>query len=128
MTMLRLMQEKDSLGVVADQIGTPTYVHGLAEACWTLLNKELAGVFHWTDAGVASWYDFAVAIQEEALELGILSKSIPINPLTTADFPTPAARPSNSVLDKTSTWQALGMTAPHWRDNLRLALATLRDS
>jgi len=128
MTMLKLMQEKDSLGVVADQIGTPTYVHGLATACWTLLNKELTGVFHWTDAGVASWYDFAVAIQEEALELGILSRSIPINPLTTADFPTPATRPSNSVLDKTSTWQALGMTAPHWRDNLRLALATLRSS
>ena len=128
MTMLKLMQEKDSLGVVADQIGTPTYVHGLATACWTLFNKELAGVFHWTDAGVASWYDFAVAIQEEALELGILSKSIPINPLTTADFPTPATRPSNSVLDKTSTWQALGITAPHWRDNLRVALATLRSS
>jgi len=128
MTMLRLMQEKGSLGVVADQIGTPTYVHGLAEACWSLLNKELAGVFHWTDAGVASWYDFAVAIQEEGLELGILSKSIPINPLTTADFPTPAARPSNSVLDKTNTWQALGMTAPHWRDNLRKALASLQSS
>lgn len=128
MTMLRLMQEKDSLGVVADQIGTPTYVHGLAEACWALLSKELAGVYHWTDAGVASWYDFAIAIQEEALELGILSKSIPINPLTTADFPTPATRPSNSVLDKTSTWQALGMTAPHWRDNLRTALVTLRSS
>ena len=91
-----------------------------------MLNKELTGIFHWTDAGVASWYDFAVAIQEEALGLGILTKSIPINPLTTADFPTPAVRPSNSVLDKTSTWQALGMTAPHWRDNLRVALATLR--
>ena len=93
-----------------------------------MLSKELAGVYHWTDAGVASWYDFAIAIQEEALELGILSKSIPINPLTTADFPTPATRPSNSVLDKTSTWQALGMTAPHWRDNLRTALVTLRSS
>jgi len=125
-TMLRLMKEKDSLGVVADQIGTPTYVHGLAEACWTLLNKELTGIFHWTDAGVASWYDFAVAIQEEALELGILSKSIPISPLTTADYPTPAVRPSNSLLDKTDTWQALGITAPHWRDNLRKALVTLK--
>ena len=125
-TMLRLMKEKESLGVVADQIGSPTYVHGLAEACWALLEKELVGVFHWTDAGVASWYDFAVAIQEEALELGILSKSIPIKPLTTSDFPTPAVRPSNSVLDKTDTWQAMDMTAPHWRDNLRKALLTLR--
>lgn len=125
MTMLRLMREKDSLGVVADQIGTPTYVHGLASACWAILDKELTGTFHWTDAGVASWYDFAVAIQEEALALGLLSNSIPINPLTTADFPTPAVRPSNSVLDKTTTWQALEMTAPHWRENLRAALATL---
>ncbi len=125
MTMLRLMKEKDSLGVVADQVGTPTYVYGLAEACWTLLRKELTGVFHWTDAGVASWYDFAVAIQEEALDLGILSKSIPINPLTTADFPTPAVRPSNSVLDKTNTWEALGINAPHWRANLRKALVNI---
>jgi len=85
----------------------------------------LSGVYHWTDAGVASWYDFAVAIQEEAIGLGILAKSIPINPLTTADFPTPAARPSNSVLDKSDTWQALGMSAPHWRENLRLALGEL---
>jgi len=125
MTMLRLMKEKDSLGVVADQIGSPTYVRGLALACWGLLDKQLSGVYHWTDAGVASWYDFAVAIQEEAIGLGILAKSIPINPLTTADFPTPAARPSNSVLDKSDTWQALGMSAPHWRENLRLALGEL---
>lgn len=125
MTMLRLMQEKDSLGVVADQIGSPTYVHGLAEACWTALEKDLSGVYHWTDAGVASWYDFAVAIQEEALALNILSKSIPIHPLSTEAFPTPATRPSNSVLDKTDTWQALGLTAPHWRANLKVALAKL---
>ena len=125
MTMLRLMQEKDSLGVVADQIGSPTYVHGLAEACWTALEKDLSGVYHWTDAGVASWYDFAVAIQEEALALNILGKSIPIHPLSTEAFPTPATRPSNSVLDKTDTWQALGLTAPHWRANLKVALAKL---
>lgn len=127
MTMLRLMKEKESLGVVADQIGSPTYVQSLAKACWVALEKELSGVYHWTDAGVASWYDFAVAIQEEALALNILRKSIPINPLTTEAFPTPAARPSNSVLDKTETWQALGLTAPHWRENLRAALSTLAD-
>ncbi len=125
MTMLRLMREKDSLGVVADQIGSPTYVVGLAKACWLLLKKELAGTYHWTDAGVASWYDFAVAIQEEALALNLLSKPIPINPLPTEAFPTPAVRPSNSVLDKNGTWEALGITAPHWRANLREALAKL---
>ena len=125
-TMLRLMKEKDSIGVVADQIGSPTYVPGLASACWAMLDKELTGVFHWTDAGVASWYDFAVAIQEEALALGLLEKSIPVAPLTTADFPTPATRPSNSVLDKSESWKALGVTAPHWRTNLRVALTHLR--
>ena len=124
-TMLRLMQEKESIGVVADQIGSPTYVHGLAAACWGLLEKELTGIYHWTDAGVASWYDFAVAIQEEAVELGLLKSSIPITPLTTADFPTPAVRPSNSVLDKSEIWSALGYTAPHWRSNLREALKNM---
>lgn len=124
-TMLRLMQEKDTLGVVADQVGSPTYVHGLASACWGLLDKNLSGLFHWTDAGVASWYDFAVAIQEEALQLGLLKTAIPINPLTTADFPTPAVRPANSVLDKSRIWEALGEPAPHWRSNLRLALAKI---
>ena len=121
-TMLKLMQEKDSLGVVADQIGSPTYVYGLATACWGLYEKKQTGIYHWTDSGVASWYDFAVAIQEEALELGILKSAIPIKPLTTADFPTPAVRPSNSLLDKSLIWEALGETSPHWRSNLRKAL------
>ncbi len=125
MTMLRLMKEKESLGVVADQIGSPTFVAGLAEACWAFMQKELFGMHHWTDAGVASWYDFAVAIQEEACALKLLDKPIPISPLTTNAFPTPAKRPSNSVLDKTATWDALGFTAPHWRTNLRLALQQL---
>ena len=124
-TMLRLMTEKESIGVVADQIGTPTYVPDLAGACWAMLDANLTGIFHWTDAGVASWYDFAVAIQEEAVTLGLLEKSIPVLPLTTADFPTPATRPSNSVLDKSHTWEALGKTAPHWRANLRVALHRL---
>ena len=114
--------------MVADQVGTPTYVPGLAVACWALLDKKLTGIFHWTDAGVASWYDFAVAIQEEALALGVLEKSIPVAPLTTADFPTPATRPSISVLDKTSSWKALDMIAPHWRSNLRVALSQLKNS
>lgn len=122
-TMLRLMAEKDSLSVVADQIGTPTYVPGLAQACWTVLEKQLTGIFHWTDAGVASWYDFAVAIQEEAIAAGLLKRAIPIAPVTTADFPTPAARPGFSVLDKTTSWQQLGVQPVHWRVRLREALA-----
>ena len=112
-TMLRLMQERDSLGVVADQIGSPTFAGGLANACWSLLGQT--GTFHWTDAGVASWYDFAVAIQHSAVESGILNRQIPILPIPSKQYPTPAERPANSVLDKFSTWEVTGAEPLHWR-------------
>jgi dTDP-4-dehydrorhamnose reductase len=80
---------------------------------------------HWTDAGVASWYDFAVAIQEEALELGLLQRAVSIIPIRTEDLPRPARRPSYSVLDKTSGWRLLGGPAPYWRANLRTMLEAL---
>ncbi len=119
-TMLRLMKERDGLGVVADQIGTPTWAHGLAEALWSFAARAgTAGIYHWSDAGVASWYDFAVAIQEEAVALGLLERAIPVTPITAADYPTPARRPAYSVLDKTATWQLLGITPMHWRTALR---------
>lgn len=121
-TMIRLMNERDSLSVVDDQIGTPTWAYGLAQTIWCLIKKDLAGLFHWTDAGIASWYDFAVAIQEEGLKVGLLSKQIPINPISTSNYPTPAKRPSFSVLDKEATWQALGMKPVHWRMRLRSML------
>ncbi len=128
-TMLRLMQEKDQLGVVADQIGTPTWAKGLAQACWSayanLMQGKEGGVFHWTDAGVASWYDFATAIQEEAITLGLLEKSIPINQIPASAYPTPAKRPSFSVLDKASAYEQLNMKQTHWRQNLRLMLQEL---
>lgn len=118
-TMLRLMADRDQVGVVADQIGTPTYVPGLARALWALSDAKVKGILHYTDSGVASWYDFAVAIQEEAIVAGLLERAVPINPITTAQFPTPARRPAYSVLDKTRTWELLGGPAPHWRNNLR---------
>lgn len=124
-TMLRLMRERDSLGVVADQIGSPTYVGGLAKACWHFISSDQPGIYHWTDAGVASWYDFAVAIQQEALELGLLQRQIPITPLSTAQYPTPAARPSNSVLDKASCWDAMNWTPEHWQATLKMALVQM---
>ena len=127
-TMLRLMQERDSLGVVADQVGTPTSARGLAEALWALLLADEAGIHHWSDAGVASWYDFALAIRDEASSLGLLDRVVPVTPLTTADYPTPARRPSYSVLDKTATWAAMGHTAPHWREALQRVLAQIADS
>ena len=121
--MLRLMQERDSLGIVADQIGTPTHVSGLAEACWFFLRQEEAGVFHWTDAGVASWYDFAVAIQTTALKAGLLTRQIPLKPIKTSDYPTPAIRPHYSVLDKTSCWVSMEILPEHWQSVLQTALS-----
>jgi dTDP-4-dehydrorhamnose reductase len=126
LTMLGLMREKDAVSVVSDQVGTPTWGRGLAEAIWATAERpEMRGVYHWTDAGVASWYDFAVAIQEEALGMGMLERAVPVRPVRSADYPRPAMRPSFSVLDNTGTWAALGRVAPHWRVSLRSMLQEL---
>lgn len=127
-TMLMLMASRDEVKVVADQIGTPTHAATLADAIWRFASLGSSGIRHVTDAGVASWYDFAVAIQEEALVLGLLDRSVPIIPITTADFPTPARRPAYSVLDKSRSWDELGRAAPHWRVALRQMLAELKGS
>lgn len=121
-TMLRLMAERDEVRVVADQIGTPTFAGSLADAIWRLDAAEAKGIFHYTDSGAASWYDFAVAIQEEALVLGLLERAVPVIPIATSDYPTPARRPHYSVLDKRATFALLGEAAPHWRVNLRKML------
>lgn len=125
-TMLKFMQEKTHLKVIDEQIGSPTWAFGLAKAVWTAIEKKLAGIFHWTDAGVASWYDFAMAIKEEGLLTGLLSKSIPIFPVSVDEYPTPAKRPMYAVLDKRSMWQATGIIPVHWRVQLRLMLKELR--
>ena len=126
-TLLRLLREREEINVVEDQIGTPTWAKGLAEALWRFAGRpELHGMYHWTDAGVASWYDFAVAIQEEAVALGLVARSIPILPVTSDKFPTPAPRPTYGILDKSATWQALGLTASHWRASLRAMLTDLK--
>jgi dTDP-4-dehydrorhamnose reductase len=125
-TMLALMNTQSSVGVVSDQVGTPTWARPLAQALWSAAEQpELGGIVHWTDAGVASWYDFAVAIQEEALAVGLLRRAVPIRPLRTEEFPRPARRPSYSVLDKTTGWRALGGPAAHWRSNLRCMLESV---
>jgi dTDP-4-dehydrorhamnose reductase len=118
-TMLRLMQEKPGIKVIDEQIGTPTWAHGLARAVWTALDKNIQGIYHWTDAGVASWYDFAVAIQEEGIRAKLLGKAISVVPVASSQYPTPAKRPMYSVLDKSSFWQKLGITPLHWRVQLR---------
>jgi dTDP-4-dehydrorhamnose reductase len=122
-TMLRRMRTGESVSIVYDQVGTPTWARELAQACWRAAeNPGTRGLMHWTDAGVASWYDFAVAVQEEALAAGLLTHAAPVYPIRTDQFPRPARRPSYSVLDKTTGWTALGGPAAHWRVNLRCML------
>lgn len=124
-TMLRLMRERPEVRVVSDQVGTPTHAASLARAIWALDAAGAHGIHHWTDAGVASWYDFAVAIRDEALALGLLTHPVPVVPIRTSDYPTPARRPAMSVLDKGSSWAITGPAA-HWRTELRLALEAFR--
>lgn len=124
-TMLRLMGEKDELGVVADQIGSPTWAHSLANALWQTVLLDVSGTLHWTGAGVASWYDFAMAIGEEAKHIGLIDKVPQINALTTRQYPTPAQRPSYSVLALGDSWERLDIVANHWRSDLRSMLREL---
>jgi len=127
LTMLRLMREREEVRVVCDQIGTPTWAGGLAGALWALIDAAApAGIYHWTDLGVASWYDFAVAIQDEAWERGLLPRRVPIVPIASAEYPTPARRPAFSVLDSVSTRALAATPALHWRRNLRTMLDELR--
>lgn len=118
-TMLNLMRERDELGVIADQVGSPTWAKRLAEALWLAADKKTTGMLHWTGAGVASWYDFAVAIYEEGRLAGLLDRDVLIKPLTTEQYPTPAKRPAYSVLSLSDTWNTLGAQADQWRVDLR---------
>jgi dTDP-4-dehydrorhamnose reductase len=127
LTMLKLMSEREQLRVVADQIGTPSWATGIACAIRDLLGADApAGLYHWTDLGVASWYDFAVAIQDEALERSLLKRAVPIIPIATWEYPTRAVRPAFSVLDSKATRDLIAAPAVHWRHNLRRMLDELR--
>ena len=127
LTMLRLHRNKasegESLAVVADQVGCPTSTLGLAGACRALIERRLSGVLHWSDAGAASWYDFAVAIGELAQAKGLLEQAALVRPLSTKDYPTPARRPAYSLLDCISSREQLGLPVQHWRAALQEVIA-----
>jgi dTDP-4-dehydrorhamnose reductase len=128
--MLRLHRERGAAGqalaVVADQVGGPTSTHTLAAACWRVLQAGLeAPVLHWSDAGAASWYDVAVAVGELGQQLGLLEQLAAVRPITTADYPTPARRPSYSLLECSGSRALLGLEPTHWRHALRQLLAQL---
>ena len=122
-TMLRLGKEREMLSVVSDQVGSPTWAKDIAEAIAHLAQKtEPFGTYHFTNSGVASWYDFAIAIFEEAKALGYPLKLQSVKPITTADYPTPAQRPAYSVLNGQKIAALLNGDAPYWRTSLRKML------
>jgi dTDP-4-dehydrorhamnose reductase len=124
-TMLRLGGDREELRVVCDQIGAPTWSKDIARAIAQAipqLTPETAGTYHYTSSGVASWYDFAIAIFEEAKLLGFPLKIQRVVPITTAEYPTPARRPAFSVLSLQKTSALLGAPPPHWRQELRQML------
>jgi len=125
-SMLSLMDTTPALSIIDEQVGTPTWANGLARAVWDTIEKKVIGTHHFTDAGVASWYDFAIAIQEEAFKLNLIKKEIPVNPIQASQYPTPAKRPFYGILDKTSLWQALDIKPVHWRKQLRIMLKELK--
>ena len=117
----------EPLMVVADQVGCPTSTLTLASACWRAIgcgaSADGPALLHWSDAGAASWYDFAMAIGEQGVARGLLTQAAEVLPITTADYPTPATRPSYSLLECTSSHQALDLQPRHWREALAEVLA-----
>ena len=127
-TMLRLGKERPEIRVVADQIGSPTWAKDIAMAIAPIRfpnHLEITGTYHYTNSGVASWYDFAVAIFEEAEQLGFPLTIPKIIPITTPEYPTPAYRPSYSVLACGKISPVLGIILLHWRTSLRQMLQEL---
>lgn len=132
-TMLKLGAERNEIRVVADQVGTPTWARDIAQAIAQLLplfspgqtQSAPTGTYHFTNSGVASWYDFAIAIFEEARELGYKLKVQRVVPITTPEYPTPAQRPAYSVLSTQKISAVLGTYPPHWRQSLRQMLIQL---
>nr|WP_315346415.1 dTDP-4-dehydrorhamnose reductase [Hoylesella enoeca] len=121
-TMIRLGQEKDRLGVIFDQIGTPTYAHDLAVAILTAIEQGVEpGVYHFSNEGVISWYDFTKAIHRIA---GITNCDV--SPLHTSEYPTPAKRPAYSVLDKTKIKETFHLTIPYWEESLEKCIKQLQ--
>ena len=121
-TMIRLGEEKSQLGVIFDQIGTPTYAGDLANVIMVAINKGVyPGVYHFSNEGVISWFDFTKAIHRIA---GI--KSCNVKPLHTKEYPTPAARPAYSVLDKTKIKETYGIEIPYWEDSLKECVERLK--
>jgi len=127
-TILRLASERDELRIVDDQIGTPSWTVDIAQAILSLTKKDVKGVFHFTNEGVASWYDFAIEIVSIARNLGFPIRARSITPISTSEFPLPAKRPSYSVMRKMKIRQSLDFPIPCWRDSLIAMLEQIKAS
>lgn len=127
LTMLRFMRERDELRIVEDQVGTPTSAHSLANAIVAAMARNVTGTQHWTDAGAASWYDFACAIGELAEIAGFTFGACRVTPIPTSSYPTPARRPVSSLLDKQTMRNAIGDDGVHWKKALRQAVTRVID-
>jgi dTDP-4-dehydrorhamnose reductase len=118
-TMLRLMKERESINVVSDQLGSPTYAADLAKAILDIVKStenglgDKAGVYHYSNAGIISWYDFAIAIKE------LSGSNCKVNAIPTSAYPTPAKRPAYSAFEKTKIEQTFEVSIPVWRDSLK---------
>ncbi len=123
-TMLRLMKERESINVVSDQVGCPTYAADLANAVMQIIttakNKALGGIYNYCNEGVISWYDFAVAIKEMS------NSNCAVNPIPSSQYPTPAKRPYYSVLDTSLIKSTFGVTIPRWKESLWQCLKLLQ--
>ncbi|MEM7579302.1 MAG: dTDP-4-dehydrorhamnose reductase [Mastigocoleus sp.] len=135
-TMLRLGTQQEQIRVVADQTGTPTWSRDIAVTITQLAEKisqsngekSIVGTYHFTNGGVATWYDFAVAIFDYTSRLGKSLKVEKVTPITTAEYPTPALRPNYSVLDCAKIYQILGTHPTHWQQSLKEMLAQLHEN
>jgi dTDP-4-dehydrorhamnose reductase len=124
-TMLRVAAEGKPLRVVDDQVGSPTWTADIVKAITALVDKNAAGVFHYTNAGETSWCGFAVAILEDAARIGFEIKTDTVTPIPTAEYPLPATRPAYSVLDTEKIQTCLSLPIPQWRDSLKNMLKEL---
>jgi dTDP-4-dehydrorhamnose reductase len=120
-TMLRLLREKPEVRVVDDQVGTPTCAGGLAAALWRFAATPARGIYHWTDAGVTSWYDVAVEIRRALAAATPAAPLAQVRPIPSSAYPTPTRRPLYGVLDKRASWELIG-PGEHWTGPLWLTV------
>lgn len=130
-TMLRLLSERDELSVVNDQLGSATSSHSLAGVIFAMIRKaqssdtQLAGLYHWSDGGSISWFDFARAIQQQGLQQGLLTKQIPIKAIASSEYPTAAKRPAYSVLDRSKTLADFDCPDLNWEQQLAVVIEAI---